>query len=413
MRFDTRVMIVLTLMQGYSLAAAGQVPRYAVGASNTFSSISNYSEGLARVSIAYDSTGFIDTAGRPAFSATFPYAGNFHSGRAFVRKTVDGKTKFGFIDRAARVVIPCIYDKVADFSSSRAAVSLDGVWKIIDTGGRTVMDDSVLVTETRLTDASSGTDAWEDTEPPAYSDGLMQVRSGKKYGYADTSGKIVIPYRFFSCSPFHDGVALAAADTVDGSAKYQGTGILEKLYNSLPPGPPTYRWQLIDTLGRTVFRFPETLSPDLSRTFHDGMLPVRDSLDRWGFINREGRIVMRPVFATEPTDFSDGVCLVQVNGHRNGNTDGYLLVIDTTGRQLSRIPFCQAAGCMYDSNLAFHEGLMAVRIGRSWGYMDIHGSLVIPPVFDKALDFHCRRAVVVTSEGKVAVIVNPLKDPRP
>lgn len=406
-------MIMLTLMEGSSPAATAQAPRYAVGTSNTFSSISNYSEGLARVSIAYDSTGFIDTAGRSAFSATFPYAGNFHSGRAFVRKTVDGKTKFGFIDKTGRVVIPCIYDEAEDFSCSRAAVNLDGVWRIIDTGGRTVMGDSVLVTETRVANASSGTDEWLDTEPPAYSDGLMQVRSAGKYGYADTSGKIVIPYRFYSCSPFHDGVALAAADTVDGSTKYKGTGILEKIYNSLAPGAPTYRWLLIDTLGRTVFRFPETLSPDLSRTFHGGMLPVTDSLDRRGFINRKGQVVVKPVFATEPTDFSDGVCLVQVNGHHEGNTDGYLLVIDSTGRQLSRIPFCQAAGCIYDSNLAFHEGLMAVRIGQLWGYMDIHGSLIIPPMFDKALDFYCHRAVVVTTEGKVAVIVNPLKDPRP
>ncbi len=90
-----------------------------------------------------------------------------------------------------------------------------------------------------------------------------------------------------------------------------------------------------------------------------------------------------------------------------------MLVMNTDGKTISKIPFCNDEGCMYDSKGEFHEGLLAVkrqtREGMYWGYMDKKGKMVIPAQFDKALNFQDGRAVVVTSNGKVAIIKNPLK----
>lgn len=69
---------------------------------------------------------------------------------------------------------------------------------------------------------------------------------------------------------------------------------------------------------------------------------------------------------------------------------------------------------MYDSNLGYHEGLLAVKIfvkgrGNLWGYMDKQGHFAIEPQFNKALNFYEGRAVVVTQEGSIGVLKNPLK----
>lgn len=396
---------IIVILQGLFIQLSAQQIKYVVSPDNNFSGISNFSEGLARVSISYDSTGFIDTTGKFAFSNKFEYAGDFHCGRAYVRKVTDGKSKFGFIDNSGRLVIPYIYDEVEDFSCNRALVNDDGIWKVIDKYGTVVMNDSLLMTETEIIDVSAESKRWEDTEPPQFFDGLMQVRTSEKYGYADTSGNIVIPCSYYSASYFSDGVAIVAADTIDGGLRYKGFNTLDNLYNSLPPGPREYRWSIINTVGHVVFKVDGNYSLDLNRDFSNRLLPVQDSLGRWGFINTTGKVVIMPQFYNEPQSFSDGISIIQVNGKQ----DGYILLVNTLGNIVSKIPFCNQYGCIYDSNFAFYEGLLAVKVDDKWGYMDMHGTLVIPPQFDTALDFHDGRAVVVTSDGKVAVIVNPLR----
>src|SRR5699024_2456055 len=97
--------------------------------------ISSFSAGLARVEVDYDSVRFIKTTGDFAFPQAFEAAGNFQSGRAWVRKIANGEYKYGFINKKGKLVIPYIYDKAEDFFCNRAAVKKNGEWKILDRNG--------------------------------------------------------------------------------------------------------------------------------------------------------------------------------------------------------------------------------------------------------------------------------------
>jgi hypothetical protein len=87
----------------------------------------------------------------------------------------------------------------------------------------------------------------------------------------------------------------------------------------------------------------------------------------WGYMNRKGRVVIRPRFQNEG-DFFEGLAKVEVGGNW-----GY---IDEKGRY-AITPVFQDAG-------DFHEGLAPVQVNRTWGFVDRAGKVVISPQFQGA-----------------------------
>jgi hypothetical protein len=125
--------------------------------------------------------------------------------------------------------------------------------------------------------------------------------------------------------------------------------------------------------------------PQASKT----LFPVEKD-DKWGFIDRTGRIVV-PLQFDSVNDFHEGLALVTARGEK--------LFIDAGGRVIITPQF--------DIVDNFSEGLAAVNIGETripnlglisnpgkWGYIDKTGKLVIPLKFTHAEDF---------SEGLAAV----------
>jgi len=112
------------------------------------------------------------------------------------------------------------------------------------------------------------------------------------------------------------------------------------------------------------------------------LFPVEKD-DKWGFIDRTGKIVIPLQFASA-NDFHEGLALVTANGKR--------LFIDAAGRMVITPQF--------DSIHDFSEGVAAVNIGEKripnlglisnpgkWGYIDKTGKLIIPLNFTHAEDF--------------------------
>ncbi len=144
--------------------------------------------------------------------------------------------------------------------------------------------------------------------------------------------------------------------------------------------------------------------------------------DRWGYIDKEGKIVIEPQFFCAGS-FSDGLACVC-----NGPKHGY---IDTAGKLVIKYKFddandfCEGRACVavgefpneewgfidtsgnfvvkpkYKSmELFFSEGLVAVKFGeRYYGYLDRDGNVAIKPQFTSAESFFDGLAVV-TLDGK-------------
>ncbi len=399
-------------------ALKAQEVQYVVSPDNSYSTISNFSDGLAKVEIKYDSIGFIDRNGKMVFTKNLRYndVGNFHDGRASVGKEIDGTTKYGYINKQGKLVIPIIYAEVKDFSDSLAMVYKD-FWQVINHRGKTVMSDSLLITEMHNNQGGY------DVEPPSFHNGLMLSRKENLYGYVNKQGKVVIPYKYKNALDFKDGIALVAEKVVDKGKTYKGHSVLDSIYNSLPGEDDEYpHWEVIDTTGKVLYKFPQNKSPYLVDDLAEGTIIFETVVKvngfgerRYGIVNKYGKMIVPPKYDNNLLRFSDGVAIAQVHGKKSNNADGYMLIYNLNGEIVGKSSFMTKYGLMFDSNLYFHEGLLSVKIHNQednhyyWGYINKKGDFVIKPQFNKALDFHDGRAVVVTKDGKIAVIKNPLK----
>ncbi len=75
--------------------------------------------------------GFIDKAGTLVIPCTFADAKNFSDGLAAVKQN----GKWGFIDKAGTLVIPCAFADAKNFSNGLSQVKQNGNWRYIDTQG--------------------------------------------------------------------------------------------------------------------------------------------------------------------------------------------------------------------------------------------------------------------------------------
>ena len=117
-----------------------------------------------------------------------------------------------------------------------------------------------------------------------------------------------------------------------------------------------------------------TIEPDPTKQKGAGRLFQIHYGDNWGFMDRAGRIVIRPQFAIVG-DFFNGMAVV---GVLVGKAYKYCF-IDETGKTV--IP------CTFDAVRNFSEGMAPVRVGRLWGYIDTSGKMVIQPQFQGTATF--------------------------
>lgn len=199
-------------------------------------------------------------------------------------------------------MIPLKYSDVFEFRSGRARVVLGspahGEVFYIDSMGHEIFRD----------------DEGAHTSQLYFNEGLKSVyrhykekKKGKTqdldvYQFIDTNGNLAFPARFNDVCTFHEG--LAAAAPVD---------LLKLGY--------------IDKSGRFVI--PPTFDPDfpVNPRFVGGLAPVSiDRGDHWGYINRQGSLVILPKFRWA-RNFSDGLAAVRI-GYRWGfvNTKGRLVI---------------------------------------------------------------------------------------
>lgn len=179
---------------------------------------------------------------------------------------------------------------------------------------------------------------------------LLPVKVSGKWGYASSSGQLVINPQFDAANEFHEGRALVCR------------------------GHPCTWW--------------DAPAPDESR---------------WGYIDASGKMVITPQYGTA-ADFSEGVAAV-CTGDCSGKptkpfSRGY---IDKDGKVVIPMQFGIA--------MSFSEGLAQVCIGRcqwdqttnsydgKFGFIDHSGHFVINPQYDNAWDFKNGFAKVTVGKG--------------
>jgi len=187
----------------------------------------------------------------------------------------------------------------------------------------------------RISDSET---APESSEAP---ETLFLVKQNGRYGFMNSTGKLVIPCQYELANPFSDGMAVVMA---------------------------AGGWSYIDPKGRMLLR-PQFLE---ARDFSEGYAAVKVE-GKYGYINKKGYVVIKPQF-DRAEKFSEGLAAVMV-----GDRWGY---IDQLGHFVVKPRFFRASD--FADGLAvvmmFSPGDTSQRSDEALlGYIDKKGNYVWEP----------------------------------
>jgi|GEM_PF-6215371 len=262
--------------------------------------------------------GYINKTGKIVIEPEFAYADDFYHGLA--RVIVGGKNekpslydknitggKYGFIDTKGNFVIKPVFDYASNFDNEKTAfVRIGNDNKYIDGTGKYIKNSNTFHNE------------------------LSKVRIGRKYGFKDKSGNIVIDPVYDNVFNFFDGIARVEKHKKMGAIDMQGQVVIDIKYDYLS-------------------------------NFREGLAVIVLN-NKYGYINKDGKVVIRPQFK-DACSFSEGLADARYN-----KLVGY---IDKTGKFIIKP--------QYAGNYGFINGIAPVHTGDKWGYVDKKGNYIWKP----------------------------------
>jgi hypothetical protein len=189
----------------------------------------------------------------------------------------------------------------------------------------------------------------------AYKDGLFAV--------IDRNGNTLTDFMYENPEPFNNGVAIAGINNQYVFVNDRGEEVSERYdYVILTVwggylGGREWERDILGKNGRVVFDNYE----------FDKSLNLVKQGDKWGFIDRNAKIVILPQFE-EAGSFYQGLAKVKIN-----NSWGY---IDETGKIIIPPQFEDAGD--------FYQGLAPIQVKDLWGYISKTGKIIIQPQFNGA-----------------------------
>jgi hypothetical protein len=185
----------------------------------TYNDASSFNNGLAVVKAGLRS-GILNKAGKfvlpiGSYSNVFGYVDGMIR---VAKKTKDGQSKMGFVDRAGKLVVPTTYDEAGDFHEGKAFVIKDGKYGYIDTTGKVVIP-------------------FQFDNSGEFSEGMASINMDGKYGFIDETGKVVIKPDYESALPFNDGYTVVGKDGMFGILDKSGKMTVNAKYSEITPLP--------------------------------------------------------------------------------------------------------------------------------------------------------------------------------
>ncbi len=335
---------------------------------NTYKYVDRFQDGYCRVWIDDNLCGLIDTNGRQIVPCLFNDVKKPSENRILVIK--DGLC--GYTNLNGQLVIPTQYPQAAVFTEQCAAVTIivDSVFYLstfIDTNGNQLFPP-----------------VFEMTTP--FSNGYAPVLRYSRWGIIDHQGNEVLPTIYEGLTAIHNGLFFAG----DSS----GLALFDLSMKPLTP----FIYHPISTIsenripvlhnGKYGFLDPkghETIPCiyDHIGIFQQGraMACIEDSC---GIIDTNGNTILPLTYENKQArygaySYSDNLALVEKNG-----MFGY---VNLHGELVIK-PF-------FNNAFSFSQGLAPVKTGHAWGYIDTLGNIFIPFIFDHASPFQHGRAEVI------------------
>lgn len=217
---------------------------------------------------------------------------------------------------------------------------------------------------------------------------------GIRYGYIDSSGKLIIPISFDSAQDFQENeLAIVRIDDKAGMIDEKGNYVIKLKYSDIQPFKEgraividNQKYKVIDESGKELFENDNYISD-----FNGGRasFPIVEPGGQWkyGYINLQGKVVVEPQFLSAGS-FSDGKAVVQLADKKYG-------IIDLNGGILKTFPYEQVTD-ISEGRLFFKE-----KSDGKFGLMDEKGQIIVAPKYGAVENF--KNGTAVVGEGDTII----------
>lgn len=316
--------------------------------------------------------GFADSTGKVLIPCTYEWVEDFSEGAA--ECGLNGKA--GFVNKAGKLIIPCIYEQVEPFNRGLAIVQQNGKSGVINKIGQTVVP-------------------FEYDEISEFSEGLAAVSKQEKYGYIDETGKLIIPLKYTKAADFAEGLAGVELNGQSGYINSTGDIVIpcqydwvEKFNNSTAKVKIQKKFGLINKAGLYILPCEYDFIGEFSE---DAVLVVNEN--KYGFADKDGQLFIPLDYDYNGTymssfKFKNGVAVAEKNKKQG--------LINKAGKYVTPKDFVRIE--------PFHEGLAAAKKKEKWGYIDEKMKVQIPYNFSAANEFNNGMAKVADKNGSIGFI---------
>ncbi len=331
--------------------------------------------GDRRITIDTNGNEFLDQdCTKPVNRNSYLEMSDFNEGLAPVKNI---NSKWGFINRSGKEVIPCQFEDVGLFHNGYARAEIDKGWILINKYGKRVFC-SVF-----------------DTVEADFHNGYIAVKKNGKFGLMDTKGRIALDFQYTQIGDFNEGWVPVMIEDWAGYVNLIGNriGVTDWLppafYHGIGVIITNDSTIIIDTLGKKISMLNHvTFSANLINRipFSEGLAVIETNpnpQDEDGFVSSEG---VKYLFIDEKGKLPFNDTFDIAAGFKNGTAVvGKLVkkahrygIIDKKGRYI--IP------CIYDAISNFsNNGIAIVQINGRLGFINKLNQLIIPNIYDDVL----------------------------
>ncbi|NNF20598.1 MAG: WG repeat-containing protein [Saprospiraceae bacterium] len=295
--------------------------------------------------------------------------------------------KWGFIDLSGDIAIPARFDHVSKFSDGAAAVNYKGKWGYVDRIGNFLVEPSyksaypmqegwarVIDFEQKFSFVNKRNESLSfelANEAGNFSSGLVRIRMGYTWGFANDKGDMVIDPQFEKAWDFEGDYAKVKNGSHYGLIGKSGNIIIPIEYNKIwPPSNGIVVVKKNEAYFALNTNNEILLGPFQNLTrFHNSVAAARMN-DEYVLIDTEGRTISKRYENIRYAEQDRWVA----------RKFGKLGVLSSTGEELSPFAYQQINNYSDDFAVFSQSNL--------WGYLDINGNEVIEAAFGLAWDFH-------------------------